>query len=60
MAKQQATKKKTESKETAPKKKHYQNPTETWWGKAIVWIIVFGMVGLVILSFVLALIHGNA
>ncbi|MBU1142146.1 MAG: hypothetical protein KKH92_00715 [Firmicutes bacterium] len=42
------------------KKKHYINPTETWWGKAVVWIIVFGMVGLIILSFILALIGGQA
>ncbi len=42
------------------KKKHYVNPTETWWGKAVVWIIVFGMVGLIILSFILVLIGGNA
>ncbi len=41
-------------------KKHYVDPTQTWWGKAVVWIIVFGMVGLVILSFVLALVAGNA
>jgi hypothetical protein len=41
-------------------KKHYVNPTETWWGKAIVWIIVFGMVGLIILTFVLSIVLGNA
>jgi hypothetical protein len=41
-------------------KKPYKNPTETWWGKLIVWIIIFGMVGLVILSFILALLQGTA
>ena len=41
-------------------KKHYVDPTQTWWGKAVVWIIVFGMIGLVVLSFVLALVAGNA
>ncbi len=41
-------------------KKHFVNPTETWWGKALVWIIIFGMVGLIILTFVLAILQGNA
>lgn len=41
-------------------KKPYKNPTETWWGKIIVWLLVFGMVGGVILSFILSLINGNA
>lgn len=43
-----------------PNQKHYQNPTETWWGKIVVWILLFGMVGLIILSFVLAVISGTA
>ena len=54
------TAKKTQSKTQAPEKKHYVNPTETWWGKAVVWIIIFGMVGLIILSFVLSIVLGNA
>ncbi|MBU1093079.1 MAG: TMEM43 family protein [Firmicutes bacterium] len=41
-------------------KKHFQTPTETWWGKLIVWIIMFGMVGLIILSFILAILKGTA
>ncbi len=41
-------------------KKHFQTPTETWWGKLIVWIIMFGMVGLIILSFILAIASGDA
>lgn len=43
-----------------PNQKHYQNPTETWWGKIVVWILLFGMVGLIILSFVLAVMSGTA
>ena len=41
-------------------KKHFTTPTETWWGKTLVWIILFGMVGLVIISFIVAIINGNA
>ncbi len=40
--------------------RHFQDPTETWWGKIVVWILLFGMVGLIILSFVLAIIAGTA
>jgi hypothetical protein len=42
------------------KKKHFTTPTDTWWGKLIVWVIVFGMVGLILLSFILAIVSGNA
>jgi hypothetical protein len=41
-------------------KKPYKNPTETWWGKIIVWLLVFGMVGGIILSFILSIINNNA
>ncbi|MFP4187104.1 MAG: hypothetical protein ACLFSU_02910 [Acholeplasmataceae bacterium] len=47
-------------KERDPFKKPFKTPTETWWGKALVWIIFFGMVGLVVLTFILALIEGDA
>ena len=51
---------KKEKQTKAVEKKGYVNPTETWWGKAIVWIIVFGMVGLVILTLLVAILGGNA
>jgi hypothetical protein len=51
-------------KETTPvkveKKKHFTTPTDTWWGKLIVWVIVFGMVGLILLAFIFAIVSGNA
>jgi hypothetical protein len=40
--------------------KHYKMPTETWWGKLLIWLLFFGMVGGVILSFIVALINGQA
>lgn len=43
-----------------PDQKHYTPPTETWWGKLIVWVILFGMVGLVVLALVLAIVNGTA
>ncbi|GEM_PF-646676 len=49
-----------ENQVTLQDKKHFKTPTETWWGKVIVWIIMFGMVGLIILSFVLAVLKGSA
>ncbi len=52
---------KKEITETAkPKKNHYHNPTESWWGKAVVWLLLLGMVGAIIIGFVLAVIDGNA
>jgi hypothetical protein len=42
-----------------PEKKHYKNPTDTWWGKTIVWVIFFGMVGLLVLTLVLAIVMGQ-
>jgi len=55
-----ATKKTVETTDKNAVKKHFQTPTETWWGKLIVWIIMFGMVGLIILSFILAILKGTA
>lgn len=59
LAKKQSTKKSTQQT-NHPDQKHYKTPTETWWGKLIVWIILFGMVGLIILSLVVAIISGNS
>jgi len=54
------TAKKTETIDKDVTKKHFQTPTETWWGKLIVWVIMFGMVGLILLSFILAILKGTA
>ena len=52
---------KIEEKQTAtPKKKHYQNPSETWWGKVVVWLLLLGMVGAIIIGFILSVTSGNA
>jgi len=59
LAKKQSAKKSTQ-RTNHPDQKHYKTPTETWWGKLIVWIILFGMVGLIILSLVVAIISGNS
>ena len=45
---------------TKPKKNHYQNPTEAWWGKAVVWLLLLGMVGAIIIGFIVAITSGNA
>ncbi len=55
-----AAKKVEESQTTLQEKKHFKTPTDTWWGKIIVWVIMFGMVGLIILSFILAVLKGTA
>ncbi|MBN2300561.1 MAG: hypothetical protein JXC31_05185 [Acholeplasmataceae bacterium] len=60
VSKTKATKVSEENQGVSKSKKHFQTPTETWWGKLIVWIIMFGMVGLIILSFILAVLEGTA
>lgn len=51
---------KVNTKKQPEPKKHYVDPTKTWWGKAVVWMIIVGMVGLVILGLVVAIIEGGA
>ena len=41
-------------------KKHYKMPFETWWGKLLIWTLFVGMVGGVLLSFIVAIISGQA
>lgn len=41
-------------------KKQYKMPFETWWGKILIWTLFAGMVGSVLLSFIVALISGQA
>lgn len=38
----------------------YKNPSETIWGKIILWLIIFGMAGLIIVSLILAIISSTA
>jgi len=52
--------KKYDKKNEPAKKKHFKTPTETWWGKAVVWIIFFGMVGVLFLTLILAIVNSGA
>ncbi len=36
------------------------NPLQTWWGKAVVWIMLIGMLGGILFAFIFALISGTA
>ena len=64
--KKPVTKAKTQSKKSGDSKEKYQDvkkfvhPAETWWGKAVVWVLVFGMVGFVVVAFILAIINSQA
>ena len=52
---------KNETNQTSkPVKNHYHNPTEKWWGKVVVWLLLVGMVGAIIIGFIVAIISGNA
>ena len=55
------SKKKDSSFQKQPKEaQHYKMPYETWWGKILIWLLFIGMVGGVVISFIVALISGNA
>ncbi len=36
------------------------NPLNTWWGKAVVWFMLIGMVGGILFAFIFAIISGTA
>lgn len=45
------------SKKTDLDKKEYKNPVETKWGKITIWILLFGMIGIVIISAVWVIVQ---
>lgn len=47
-------------KDTQQKESHYKMPYETLWGKIVLWLLLFGMVGGVIISFIVAIVSGQA
>jgi len=52
-----AKNKNTKPKQDLKEKADFKNPANTIWGKVIIWIILFSMVGAVIFALVLALIN---
>ena len=50
------SKKKNTPKTTNRKPKEFTSPNETWWGQAIIWVLIFGTVLLVIISLIVAII----
>jgi hypothetical protein len=46
--------------ETKSNKVSYKNPSDTVWGKIVLWALIFGMAGSVIVGLILALINSNA
>ena len=51
--------KKNNKKQELPKKE-YKNPAETKWGKALIWIIIFGMAGILLISTIWIIIDAIA
>lgn len=46
---------KKDNKQT--KEQSFKNPTETLWGKIIVWFLIIGTIGLVFVSLIMAIIQ---
>lgn len=36
---------------------NYKNPVESFWGKLVIWILLFGMVGMIIVGTIWAIIE---
>ena len=52
-----AKNKNVKPREVLKEKVDYKNPANTVWGKIIIWIILFSMVGAVIFALILALVN---
>ena len=50
---------KVQKSSKTPAKKHYKTPTDTWWGKLLVWLLFFGMIGFVLVGFIVLIIKGG-
>ncbi len=37
--------------------KEFKNPSETWWGKTIIWVLLIGFVGLIFVGAIFGLIN---
>jgi len=40
-----------------PEERDYKNPMESTWGKILIWILVFGMLGIVVIGSIWAIIE---
>lgn len=44
-------------KQKVEKKPSYKNPIDTFWGKALVWILIVSMLGAILIGVIYALIE---
>ncbi|WP_157868349.1 hypothetical protein [Acholeplasma palmae] len=47
----------SKNKENQVEEKVYKSPTETWWGKTIIWLLIIGTIALIFVSAIIALIN---
>lgn len=57
MAKKKQSNNNKNSKTTNRNTKEFQSPTETWWGKLVIWALIFGTVLIVLISVVIAIVQ---
>jgi hypothetical protein len=43
--------------DTGKKEKHFKDPTQSWWGKVLIWVLVVGMVLGIIISLILGIVN---
>lgn len=44
-------------KKNVKEQREYRNPADTKWGKGIIWVLIFGMGGLIIASGIAAIVQ---
>lgn len=57
MSKKDKNVKKNKQVVTKNEKPDYKNPIDSIWGKVLVWILLFGMFGLVVITAIVAIVQ---
>lgn len=57
MSKKDKNVKKNKQVVTKNEKRDYKNPIDSIWGKVLIWILLFGMFGLVVITAIVAIVQ---
>ncbi|HKL95201.1 MAG TPA: hypothetical protein VJ845_02100 [Haploplasma sp.] len=57
MSKKDKNVKKNKQVVTKNEKRDYKSPIDSIWGKVLIWILVFGMFGLVVITAIVAIVQ---
>lgn len=57
MSKKDKNVKKNKQVVTKNEKRDYKSPIDSIWGKVLIWILLFGMLGLVVITAIVAIVQ---